>query len=121
MNIALWVAQALLAATLVWAGLTKLFKQPAKLAAMWPWTAANRTLVTFTGVIDVLAALGLLLPALTGIYLVLSAYTALGIIALMLAAAIFHIARGEAKQIGINIIFAVIAGFIAWGRLYMLY
>lgn len=117
MNIALWVAQVLLAACLIWAGITKLFKQPAKLAAMWPWTATNRTLVILTGVIDLLAAIGLILPALTGIYPVLTAYTALGIIVLMLAACIFHIARGEAKQIGVNIVFALIAVFIAWAML----
>lgn len=41
----------------------------------------------------------------------------MGIVGLMVCASIFHITRGEASLIGVNIIFAVIAGFIAWGRL----
>lgn len=116
MNIALWIAQALLSACFIWAGATKLFSQPEKLAAMWPWTAANKTLVKLTGVIDLVAGIGLAMPGLTGIYPVLTVYAAIGVIALMLAAIIFHVARGEAKQIGFNIIVIAIATFIAWGR-----
>jgi hypothetical protein len=44
----------------------------------------------------------------------LTVYAAYCTIALMTAAGIFHISRGEASQIGVNIFFAVFAVFIVW-------
>ena len=116
MNIILWIAQVLLAVTLVWAAAMKLFQPAGKLAEMWPWTAGNVTLVKLTGVIDLLAGTGLILPAWWRIQPKLTLYAAYGTIALMMAAIIFHLARGEAAQIGINIVVALMAAFIAWGR-----
>jgi hypothetical protein len=117
MNIALWVAQGLLAASLVWASTMKLFQPADQLAEMWPWTAEHADLVKLTGVLDLLAAMGLILPALLRIQPKLTIYAAFGTIALMVVASIFHIARGESSQIGVNIFFAVLAAFVAWGRL----
>ena len=116
MNIILWVAQILLAVTLVWASSMKLFQPADKLAEMWPWTADNTTLVKLTGVLDILAAIGLILPAMLRIQPKLTIYTAYAIILLMVAAIVFHISRGEGSQIGINIFFTIVAIFIAWGR-----
>ena len=41
MNIILWIAQAVLAISLIWASTLKLFLPADKLAEMWPWTANN--------------------------------------------------------------------------------
>ena len=103
LNSLLWIAQVLLAASLIWASSMKLFAPPAKLAQMWPWTADNKSLVKLTGVIDLLAGIGLILPSLLSIQPKLTIYAAFGIIILMIAASIFHITRGEASQIGANI------------------
>lgn len=116
LHILLWVAQGLLSATLLWASATKLLKPAAELAAMWPWTAEHRGLVLFTAVLDLAGALGLLLPGILRIWPQLTRYAAYGILLLMIIASIFHISRGEANLIGINIVFAAIAAFIAWGR-----
>lgn len=117
MKISLWAAQLLLAAGFIWASMMKLFQPIEQLSAMWPWTGqVPLALVKFTGIVDLLAASGLILPSLTRIQPKLTPITAIGIIALMLCASIFHISRGEASVIGINIIFALIAAFIAWGR-----
>ena len=116
LHILLWVTQGLLSATLLWASATKLFKPAAELAQMWPWTAQHRGLVLFTGILDLLGALGLILPGILRIRPQLTRYAAYGIIALMIAASIFHISRGEAALIGINIVVAAMATFIAWGR-----
>ena len=69
-----------------------------------------------TGVLDLLAGIGLVLPALFRIQPKLTIYAAYGTIVLMIAASVFHITRGEVSQIGVNIFFAVFAVFIAWGR-----
>jgi putative oxidoreductase len=73
-------------------------------------------LVTVAGVFDMLAGIGLVLPALLKIQPKLTIYAAYGTIALMIAASIFHISRGEAKDIGFNIFVMIIAAFVAWGR-----
>ena len=116
LNIMLWFAQILLSVSFIWAGAMKLFKPAEQLAAMWPWTAAHPGLVNFTGVLDILAGLGLVLPALLRIVPKLTVYAALATIALMIVAIIFHISRGEVSQMGVNIFFTLAAAFIAWGR-----
>ncbi|WP_257669495.1 DoxX family protein [Parapedobacter tibetensis] len=117
MNIILWIAQVMLSIGFIWAASMKLFQPADKLAEMWAWTAGNVTLVKLTGVLDLLAGIGLVFPALLHIQPKLTIYAAFGTIALMIAASIFHISRGEASQIGINIFFGIIAVFIIWGRL----
>ncbi|WP_312901866.1 DoxX family protein [Chryseobacterium taichungense] len=111
--IILWAAQVLLALTFIWAGFMKIFK-PEDLP--FPWIKDNPNLVLITGIVDLLAGLGIVLPALLRVQPKLTVLTAYGIIALMITASIFHISRGEAKDIGFNIFILLIAIFIAWGR-----
>lgn len=113
MNIILWIGQGLLAATFIWAGFMKIF-QPEKLP--FPWVKDNINLVSFTGIVDLLGGIGIVLPALIRIKPKLTIYAAYGIVVLMTAASIFHISRGEAKDTGFNISMAIIAIFIVWGR-----
>ena len=116
LNVTLWVAQVVLAAGFVWAAFMKLFQPADQLAAMWPWTAEHAVLVKLTGVLDLLAGIGLILPALFRIKPKLTIYAAYGTVSLMIAASAFHIIRGEGALIGVNVFFAVVAVFIAWGR-----
>lgn len=118
LNIALWTTQILLAASMVWAASMKLFQPVDKLAAMWPWAGqVPAAFVKFTGIIDLLGGLGLILPAMLHIRPRLTPITAIAVIVLMICASAFHISRGEASVIGVNIAFAAMAAFIAWGRL----
>lgn len=116
LHVSLWVVQIILAIGFIWAGAMKLFMPADKLAAMWPWTADNGVLVIVTGVIDLLAGVGLVLPALLRNRKEITVYAAWGTILLMVAASIFHITRGEASLIGVNIFFAVMAALVAVGR-----
>lgn len=117
LNITLWIVQLLLAASLLWAAWMKLMTPIDKLAAMWPWAGqVSPALVKFTGTIDLLGALGLILPTLTRIRPKLTAFTAFMVIILMTAAIAFHVSRGESSVIGVNIIFAIMAVFVMWGR-----
>jgi uncharacterized membrane protein YphA (DoxX/SURF4 family) len=113
LNIVLWISQILLAVTLIWAGVMKLFKSG---DLPWDWVKENPNLVTITGILDLLAGIGLVFPILLRIKPKLTVYAAYGIIALMLCAFIFHISRGEKSQLGFNIFVTLIASFIAWGR-----
>ena len=116
LNIALWTAQIIIFLLFISGAGMKLFIPADNLAAMWPWTADNRNLVIFTGVLDALAAFGLILPMITGIAPKLTFYAAIGASALMIAAIVFHVSRGEAGQIGINVFALVLTLFISWGR-----
>lgn len=116
MKIALWIAQILLAITLLWAAYTKWFTPAEELAAMWPWTGDHPDLAMITGIFDLLGGLGLILPALLNIKLRLTVFAAYGVIALMISAIVFHFSRGEASGTGFNFFVIALAGFIAWGR-----
>ncbi len=118
LNITLWIVQLLLAATLIWAAGAKWFMPADKLTAMWPWTSQlSSLLVKITGVFDFLGGLGLVLPALLHIKPKLVPVAAIGLVLLMICATVFHVSRGEASSIGFNIVFALLAAFVAWGRL----
>jgi uncharacterized membrane protein YphA (DoxX/SURF4 family) len=116
LNIALWTAQVVLAAGFIWASSMKLFQSPEKLAEMWPWTAENVFLVKITGILDLLAGTGLILPGLLRFQPKITFFAAVGTIVLMIAAIIFHVSRGEASLTGVNFFFAAAALFVAWGR-----
>jgi DoxX-like family len=113
LNIMLWLAQGLLALTLIWTALMKLFNSD---DLPWQWIKENPSLVKVTGILDLLAGLGVVVPALLPIQPKLTIYSAYGTVALMIGAIIFHISRGEASQIGFNVFVIFIALFIAWGR-----
>lgn len=112
MNVILWITQGLLSATFIWAGFMKIFK-PEDLP--FPWVKDNANLVLITGIVDLLGGLGIVLPSLLRIQPKLTNLAAYGIIALMTAASVFHISRGEANDFGFNILMALLAAFVAWG------
>ncbi len=117
LHYSLWTAQVLLSASLLWAAGMKLFQPIEKLSAMWPWTGqVSPAVVTFTGLVDLLAALGLVLPMLFSIRPKLTGIAALGLVLLMICATVFHVLRGEVSLIGANIVFSALAAFVAWGR-----
>lgn len=109
----IWITQGLLAVTFIWAGLMKICK-PGSLP--FPWVKDNPALVLLTGIVDLLAGVGIILPAALSIRPKLTIFAAYGIIALMIAAIIFHISRGEEKNIGFNIFILLLTVFVAWGR-----
>ena len=116
-NILLWIAQVLLAIMFGMAGLMKTSQPITSLAEMLPWVEQSpELLVRFIGVSELLAAVGLLFPAILKIQPKLTAFAGLGLAVIMLLALIFHVSRGEYEAIGINVILGGIAYFIYWGR-----
>ena len=117
MNVALWIAQILLAAMYGMAGLMKTF-QTAKAKEQLPW-AKNRSdqFVRFVGTSELLGALGLILPLVTGILPWLTVLAAIGLILIQLLA-IFteHLPKKEFNVIHINIVLIAISVFIVVGR-----
>ncbi len=117
MNIVLWFFQILLAFVFLMAGGMKAF-QYERAKAKLPWVgSAPRGFVAFVGLVEVLGAIGLVLPALTGILPILTPLAALGLAIVMLIASGFNLSHGEHKTIVLNVILLVMAAFVVYGRL----
>ena len=116
MNTIVWIAQGLLAAAMLGAGVMKLAQSKQQLMASgnMDWTEDfPESQIKGIGALEVLAAIGLILPALLDIAPVLVAIAAVGVALLMLAAAATHLRRGEGQMVPINLLIAAIAIFIA--------
>jgi len=117
LHIILWVAQVILGGMFMMTGFMKLSQPIDQLSAMMPWAGdVPAMLVRFIGTAELLGGLGLILPAALRIKPQLIAWAAVGLVLVMTFALIFHVSRGETQAIGMNVILAAIAAFIAWGR-----
>ncbi len=116
-NVTLWVAQILLALFFLAAGVYHGLLPIEEAAKSAPWADDLPVpLVRFIGFSELAGALGVVLPWLTGIRPRLTPLAALGLMTIMLLAVLFHLWRGEAAVIGMNLVVAAIAAFVAWGR-----
>ena len=117
LHVGLWVAQGVLAAAFLASGVMKATAPLEQLRAAMPWVnGAMGQAVRFIGTVEVLGALGLVLPAATRINPWLTSLAALGLTTVMLLAAATHAARGESPMILVNAILGGLAAFVAWGR-----
>ncbi|WP_149203204.1 DoxX family protein [Actinotalea subterranea] len=117
MNIALWIVQALLAVAFLGAGAMKLTQPKEKLVTLLAWAESfSPTSIKLIGAVEVLGALGLVLPALTGIAQVLTPLAAVGLAVVMVGAIVTHGRRGERPMIAVNVVLLALALFVAWGR-----
>jgi uncharacterized membrane protein YphA (DoxX/SURF4 family) len=116
-NVALWIVQILLAVAFLGAGAMKLTQPKDKIAQSMPWAADfSGGAVKAIGLVEVLGALGLVLPAVTGIATVLTPLAAVGLALVMVGAVVVHARRGENQMIGANVVLLLLALFVAWGR-----
>lgn len=98
MSIAVWVVSGILAAAYLFSGGNKLVrKREALLSTMTYVENLSAWQVKAIGVLEVLGAIGLIVPALTGIAPILSAFAAVGLAMLQIGAFALHAKRGEAK------------------------
>jgi uncharacterized membrane protein YphA (DoxX/SURF4 family) len=117
MNVALWVAQVLLLGMFGMAGVMKTF-MTAKAKEMLPWAKERSDgFVRFVGTSELLGALGMFLPLLTGILPWLTALAAVGF-AIIQVLAIFtvHVPRKEYNVLPMNVVLLALSLFVAWGR-----
>ena len=118
MNVVLWIIAGLLAAVFAMAGLMKIAQPKAKLAASgMAWTEGfSAGAIKGIGALEVLAAIGLILPAALDIAPVLVPVAATGLAVMMLGAALVHARRKENQMITVNVILLILAAVVAWGR-----
>ena len=118
MNIVLWIIAVILAVAFLGAGLMKLTQPKEKLAASgmgWTEQFSPGTIKTI-GALEVAAAIGLILPALLDIVPILVPLAAVGLVLLMVGAAVTHARRKETPMIAANVVLLLLAAVVAWGR-----
>ena len=92
-NIALWLAQVLLALGFALAGSMKVMAPASALAPMFG--SVPIPFIRFIGTAEIAAVLGLLLPSLTRILPKLTPLAAVGLLVVMISAIVFHVSRSE--------------------------
>ncbi|QCO98309.1 DoxX family protein [Arthrobacter sp. 24S4-2] len=118
MNIVLWIITAVLALLFLAAGTMKIAQPKAKLAAAgqgWVEDFSDGA-VKRIGALEILAALGLILPAVLGIATVLVPTAAAGLFLLMAGAGITHNRRHEKPNVIINLVLGILAAGVAIAR-----
>lgn len=121
MNIVLWIVQALAALVFLGAGGTKISQPLDKLAKNMSWVNEFGTVqVRLIGAAEILGALGLILPGVTGILPILTPIAAVGLVILMLGAVYTHIRLKEFNKVGAPIFTLILALLVAIGRFWVL-
>jgi uncharacterized membrane protein YphA (DoxX/SURF4 family) len=96
MNIVFWIITALVALAFLAFGAMKLTQPKEKLAPQMHWVEdMDLSTIRTIGLLEVLGAIGLILPRLTNILPWLSSLAAVGLILTMIGGAIVHIRRKE--------------------------
>lgn len=117
MNTIIWVAQGILAVVFLGAGLLKLTNSRAALKDKTPYVEDfTDGQVKTIGTLEVLGAIGVVLPAALKIATVLSPIAACGQALTMIAAAATLIRRGEYSHVPLNVVVFALAAFVAVER-----
>ena len=115
MLIAYWIVAGVLAALYLFSGGMKIVRSKDKLRPMMGWVdIMPLPALRAIGALEVLGAIGLILPPLVGIFPQLAFAAALGLAVLQIGAIILHLARGEARLLGFNALLIVLAGVTIW-------
>lgn len=117
MNVLLWILQVVLAVMFLMAGVLKSTQSKDKLVPKMPsMEDFSPGTIRFIGITELAAAFGLILPAATGIALILTPLAATGLVLIMIGAMITHARRREPVLIAFNAVLLIAAVVIAWGR-----
>jgi uncharacterized membrane protein YphA (DoxX/SURF4 family) len=116
-NVAIWIVQILLALAFGMAGFMKITQPREKLQTNMKFVEDfSDNTVKGIGTVEVLAAVGLILPFLTGILPILTPLAAVGLVCVMIGAIYTHFRRGESSVTVVNLVLLLLALFVVYGR-----
>lgn len=117
LSLVLWLVQLVLALLFAGVGFMKITQRHKRLAEnlRWPEDFSPAT-VKFIGVMEVLAAVGLVVPEASGSFPVLTPLAASGLTVLMALAIYVHVRRGERNRIALAAILMILSLLVALGR-----
>ena len=120
MNIALWIITCIAAVAYAVGGASQLLMSKEKyrsLAASQHWVDDfGARHIKAIGITKLIGAVGLVLPAVTGVATVLVPLAACGLMLVMAGAATTRFRRSEWKYLVGDVIYLAVFAFIAWGR-----
>jgi uncharacterized membrane protein YphA (DoxX/SURF4 family) len=119
MNTTLWIAQVLLAAVFLGSGVMKSTQSRERLIEKGQTGVAGLSvpLIRFIGIAEILAAIGLIAPWLTGVAAGLTPLAAIGLMIVMIPAAVIHYRLHEPRNVAMNVALFALSGLVCWGRL----
>jgi uncharacterized membrane protein YphA (DoxX/SURF4 family) len=116
-SVVLWVLQILLALAFAAAGTVKLVQTKEALAPKMGWVEDwSPAMVKVIGALEILAAIGLVLPPAVNVLPILAALAAAGLVIVMIGAIVTHVRRQEIPGAVPSVVLLVLAAVVAWGR-----
>lgn len=117
MNLTLWIIQGLLAFVFAASGALKVTQPREKLAKQTPYVEDfSPRILKWIGVLEVLGAVGLLIPLASGIQPWLTTLAAAGLGLTMIGAMATHLRRTEYPNLALNVVLFLLAITIVLGR-----
>jgi uncharacterized membrane protein len=117
MNVILWVVQAVLAVMFAISGLMKAIRPKAKLIDKYPWMLSfSQATVRFIGVMELLGAIGLIVPAASKVAPILTPIAGTSLAVMMILAATLHIRRRELSGVAFTATLFVLTALLALAR-----
>ena len=118
-NTVLWIAQGLLAVMFLFAGGSKLVMSAAQMAEQGKAVGGMQppiAFIRFIGVCEVLGAVGVIVPWLTGIRPGLTPLAAGGLVVIMIGATVVNLTTTVPALAIFTLILGLLAAFVAYGR-----
>lgn len=119
MNIALWSIAGLLAAAFLASGAMKLFQPKEKLVSSGAafLDGFSATGIKAIGALEILGAVGLILPAALDVAPVLVPLAGVGLLLMVVGAIVAQLRRQETQAMVANLALIALVGFVVWGRI----
>lgn len=115
MKIAYWIIAVLLGVIYAFGGVKKLVQSRDQLRPMMGWVdTMPMPRVRLIGLLEVLGAVGLILPPITGIAPALAIGAAIGLVLIQIGAFRLHLSRHELSDLPLNVILLAMAATAVW-------
>jgi len=117
LNVVLWVVQIVLALGFLTTGILKVTQSREKLLTTMPFVEDfSQNVVRAIGWVEILGAIGIVLPQLTGILPWLTPLAAAGLVLLMIGATFTNVRRHERRQLANGLVLMLLAVVVLVGR-----
>jgi len=113
MRVALWIVQGLLALLFLFAGVAKLIMTVEEMTKDIPLPGA---FLRFIAVVEILGAIGLILPGLLRVKPGLTPLAAAGLTIIMIGATVITLTTGAVAMAVFPLVVGILAVFVAYGR-----
>ena len=113
MSTVVWIIQILLTIMFLMAGMMKLMKSKEQMKAKMGWVEDySQGTIKFIGLMEILGAMGLILPGIFDTLTILTPVAALGVVLIMLGAIRTHLRRKEMQMVMMNVMLLLLSAFL---------